>query len=277
MKSCPLTTLFIKDMKETKIIKNMTEEKEKKTAVAQRHCPHCGKQLSVETVVCPKCHRVFHWKRNNDNTWVRFLQSPFPMRVLMIGFILAAVGQVFLLLTDATIAEIIPYPAHYNRFAGHLLKMAGETILLYGLMYGLRFECYRLTIVTVPLVIFEVLYHLMAAGWQGIARLTFLHPYIFQTFYAIVLVLVIFEGLYLVLGMCLASLYRGYLSKVGLLMTASAGMFLLLNVVLHLSGKNLAADVTVSLLNWFCQFFIWDMLLDHRSYMEVPSSRSEMG
>ena len=176
------------------------------------------------------------------------------------------------------------HPVYQAHFPGNpitpgacLLKMAGETILLYGLMYGLRFECYRLTIVTVPLVIFEVLYHLMAAGWQGIARLTFLHPYIFQTFYAIALVLVIFEGLYLVLGVCLASLYRGYLSKVGLLMTASVSMFLLLNVVLHLSGKNLAADVTVSLLNWFCQFFIWDMLLDHRSYMEVPSSRSEMG
>lgn len=241
----------------------------------KRRCPKCKTEVGVTTHLCPKCHHVFHWERSSVNSWVRYLQSPYKPQLLLVALVMAVIGQFCMLLTSDILHQFIPLSPIAIRIAGHLVKGAGEVVLLSALAFGLKFESYRLTSVTTSLVVFCVAYHLLAAFWPYVYLHLFIQPFTTCYYWTVVLSAVAFEVSYFVLGISLYSRYNGNLSRVGLLLIIRALLFLLLNVVMKLSGHNLLVDITVTLLTWVCFYFVWEMLLDHRSYMDIPSSRLE--
>lgn len=228
-------------------------------------CPHCGAPIEEEDLVCQKCEWELHLKELNSSKFIDHIQSPWSNKFTTLAFLLAALGQIFLFLTYSGIdINFIPW---YSILAiGHILKTLGESLLLFALMYGLRFEYRHLTINCWLTLLLLLIYHLVVAymvtnyGIPGEEQ----RP---KLFYFMVSWLVMGELSAIVLGVRLYNVFDSDLSMTGGLMALAALLHLVFNFLLHMSGNSLEVDAAIGLITIFYFWHLKRRLLDHPSYM----------
>lgn len=228
-------------------------------------CPHCGAPIEEEDLVCQKCEWELHLKELNSSKFIDHVQSPWSNKLTTLAFLLAALGQIFLFLTNRGI-DINFIPWHNILAIGHILKTIGESLLLFALLYGLRFEYRHLTINCWLTLLLLLIYHLVVAymvtnyGIPGEEQ----RP---KLFYFMVSWLVMGELSAIVLGVRLYNVFDSDLSMTGGLMALAALLHLVFNFLLHMSGNSLEVDAAIGLITIFYFWHLKRRLLDHPSYV----------
>ena len=153
-------------------------------------------------------------------------------------------------------------------FFGHLLKMAGETALLFTLMRGLRFEYRHMALLCRVTIVLLVAYHLVAAAYPFLG-----HPLIPTVLRPMIVsvapyLLIAAEVAYVILGYRIFDSFNGKLSFAGLLMALAAALHLVLNLILHRSGVDIVSDAAVAIVTIFYFFFLSRRMLDHEAFLE---------
>ena len=231
-----------------------------------RLCPHCGHEAKTKDHRCPQCDWTLHWDKRDQRVYeVNYLQSTLTKTWWTLCFIIAVAGQICMFLANDMFDGLVPFRP--TLCAGHLMRACGETALLYGLWYGLRFEYKRLAWLIAAVAALFIAYHLAIIAYCFHDSLPLpdnakaLLPD--AGFY----LLVASEAAAALLGYMLFDNYNGRLSTTGFVMAAAMLLHLLLNVLLHLSGVNIAADLAVGAANiaYFC--LLKNRFLTHEEYV----------
>ena len=229
---------------------------------AIRKCPHCGNYVKVEEGWCHHCHWWVRWNENEEEVFeVNYLQSTLPRWVWVVFFLIAAAGQLCMLFSNEMFHGMLD--------AAHLLKAIGETALLCGLLYGLRFEYKRLTALIAILIVLLVVYHLLI--------FCHLHPEfvplpgIIRKYTPVIALclLIVSELAYAVLGLLLFDYYKGMLSTTGIVMAAAILIHMLFNLWLKMSGVNFFADAIVAIATIVYFYLLMSRFLNHAAYKKV--------
>ena len=229
-------------------------------------CPHCGAPIEEDFEVCQQCEWELHLKEVNNSKFIDHLQAPWSNRLTLSAFLLAALGQILLLLTNSNI-DINFMPWSTIMACGHVLKTAGESLLLFALMYGLRFEYRHLTINCWVAIFLLLGYHLLIAylvSRYGIPS-EVMRP---KLYYFCVAWLVLGELAIIVLGVRLYNVFDSDLSMTGALMALAALLHLVFNLFLHWSGNDIRVDAGIALITIFYLWHLHRRLLDHPSYLK---------
>lgn len=229
-------------------------------------CPHCGATIEEELDQCPQCEWELHLKRVNNSKFIDYLQSPWPNKITTLAFLIAALGQICLFLTNHGI-DINFIPWYTIMAVGHTLKTIGESMLLFALMYGLRFEYRHLTINCWLTLLLLLMYHLvvtyMVTNYGIPSEVQRPKLFMFMASW-----LVMGELSAIVLGVRLYNVFDSDLSMTGALMALAALLHLVFNFLLHMSGQSLEVDAGIGLVTIFYFWHLKRRLLDHPSYMK---------
>lgn len=247
-----------------------------------RVCPKCGKTSTISTAVCPKCHFRLHWNLLDQHVMIDYLQCIPPNIVPRLAIVIAIVGQLLLIIGKAYFNEVLGVftSASLNSITiflfGHIFKTVGETTLLYLLMKGLGFEKKPMTITAWTTIILIFTYHCLAVIRVPLA--TVVSPDVIALLTnACAITLILGECTYAFWGYRLFDAYEGALSHIGGLMAICVLAHLVLNVVLHLSGKNIYCDLAISLITIFYFYYLGTRFLDHKSYKKRNAIKALKG
>ena len=245
-----------------------------------RKCPNCKTEVQIRTRMCPNCNYSLHWMKTGQNISVDYVQSPMPRLVVICAVIIAIIGQFFIFLLDSSVNEYLtnrlPLPSIPTlHVAGHLLKTFGETILLYCLMKGLRFEFRNFSWLINATILFLLAYHLLAATLPFFSNGAIIDP-TQKTLFSICLgLLIIAEGLYFILGLRLNSTYFGLLSLCGLLMIFCSGAHIATNVIFNLASKEFYSDFGLLIIYVIYFIFLGGRLQPHEAYMKKKEKKRQ--
>ncbi|MBR5687142.1 MAG: hypothetical protein IKX36_04205 [Prevotella sp.] len=230
-------------------------------------CPHCGHEVALDDKTCEECQWLLRWSKDDPSVYeVDHVQTTLSRPTLTCFFLLAAIGQIMLFLSTKTLDNLVNQ--RMMLCFGHVLKMAGETALLYTLMRGLRFEYKRLAILFRVTIVLLIAYHLIAAVLPYIGH--WLVPAALRPVIVSVApyVLIAAEVAYVILGYRILDSYNGKLSFTGLLMALAAVLHLVLNLILHRSGNDIISDAAVAIVTIFYFFILSRRMLDHEAFLE---------
>ena len=231
----------------------------------RRSCPHCGHQTRIDGELCSACHWAHHWNTASPVTHIKYLQTHYSRRSLIIMFILAAVGQLLLLLSNEELQPYLDFTTQL-RVTGHLMKTLGETLLMQQLLHGLRFELHSMQMACRITMILLLAYHVLAAVLL-LMNAYIDWPHLITTVStATGLLLVLGELAAIMFGFYIYNCYNGMLGATGILMSLAAMTHLLLNLVVHAAGRDLAADLAVGIVTITYFYVLQSRFLDHRRY-----------
>lgn len=238
-----------------------------------RKCPHCKTEVQISTRLCPNCNYSLHWMKTGQNIALDFLQSPLP-RFIVIGAVIAAiVGQIFIFFLDSSVndyfANRIPLPSIPTlHITGHLLKTFGETILLYCLLMGLRFEFRNFKWLIKTTIILLLMYHLLAASLPSLDTTVLSETTMKMIFSVCLTLLIVSDAMYFILGLRLNSTYFGHISTCGLLMLFCSGVHIATGVIFNLSSKEFYSDFALLIIYVIYFIFFGNRFLPHEAYMK---------
>ena len=239
----------------------------------KRFCPHCKTELEEENMLCPTCHYSIHWMKSGDSLYVNYIQSPLPKAIVLIAFILAIIGQLAIYVLDSSVNEYftnrLPLPSIQTlHIVGHLLKTTGETILLYCLLHGLKYEYRSLGINIKITMILLLLYHLLAAALPIIQSHVSSPEAVKPIFTVCIVLLGLSEFSYFILGSRLHSNYMGGISTCGLLMCICSAVHFATSIIFNLSSKEFYTDSLLLILTFVYFLVLKNRILNHEKYME---------
>ena len=234
----------------------------------RRKCPHCGREVSVDMLMCPSCHFFLNWADTLPNRWCMGVQVSYSRNMLVILLCLAVTGKLLLLLGTPSVDEVLQMRSAGGAVLGHLFRAVGECGLLYGLGYGLRFErkhmsrhILMLTAALAALCCFSIL-------WTIRAALPIPGAYSYAMFLAGMGLLVSMQVLYLLLGIRLCCCYHGNLNLLGSTMIVIVIAQVVLNFGLRLLGTNIVWDTLMFGAYVFYLFMLYSLLYDQQSYLK---------
>lgn len=243
-------------------------QKEVAAGSERRKCPHCGREVSVDSTKCPSCHFFLNWADILPNRWCFGVQVPFSGSKLGLLLWLAIAGKLLLLLDTPSVDEVLQLGSAWASVLGHLFRTVGECGLLYGLSYGLRFERRQM-----PLHILLLILALAALGcfsilwtFRGVLPMPGLQSHSMFLFGMVLLVTM--QSLYLLLGVRLCYCYHGNLSLLGSAMIVVVMAQAVLNFGFRLLGANAYWDIMMFGVYAFYLYMLYGCLFDRGSYQE---------
>lgn len=231
-------------------------------------CPLCGKSLEPGTRECPNCgEKIHHHRKGQRNDLILdFVEAPLSPWVLHVALLLALVGQGLLLAFNPHFYQFLRPQPEVSLFWGHLLKTMGETTLLFALMKGLSNERHNLRSFFLAAIVSLLAYHLLVALFLQVS----LNVY---TYYTGVGLLVVSTVAYLVLGFMMEERFYGGLFYLACLLILYVSVFFVFNFILKWSGKELFADVIITVLAMAYLIFLRTRLLDHKGFKRYKYKR----
>lgn len=242
---------------------------EEVAAVSERRkCPHCGREVSVDKLMCPSCHFFLNWTDTPSNRWCTGVQVPYSRTMLVILLLLAIVGKLLLLLDTPPVASVLFMRTTSGTVAGHLLRTVGECGLLYGLYYGLRFERKHMSVHILLLIVVLTAFHCFSLLWTFRGGLGITASWMHRFYLVGIALLLSLQTLYILLGIRLCYCYHGDLSLLGSAMIVIGIAQVVLNFGLGLLGTSAAWDILMFGAYVFYLFMLYSRLYDRRSYLE---------
>lgn len=235
-------------------------------------CPTCGKTLEPGTKECPNCgEKIRHEKHASRNDLILdYVESKIPGWLLWLALLVAVGGQFLLLAYNPSFYHWLRPAPETSLFYGHLLKTAGETVLLLALMKGLANERHNLRPFFLAAIASLLLYHLSAMGFVKLVDNATLN---YPCYYLSMGLLVVSTLAYLVLGFMLEERFYGGLFYLACMLILYQAVYFVFTVILKWSGHELFADVILMVLATIYLVFLRTRLLGHMAFKRYRYKR----